>query len=62
MSTNKTEPTPNLKRKTKVKIKVRDAGEVMDYEAVVRRSNGEVIEINGSTSTSSGRSWRWANT
>jgi hypothetical protein len=50
-STDKTEPTPDLKRKrkTEVRIKARDAGEMMDYDAVVRRSGGEVIEISGST-------------
>ncbi|MFZ8841815.1 MAG: hypothetical protein ACO2PM_23410 [Pyrobaculum sp.] len=51
MSTDKTEPAPNLKRKmkTKVRIKVRDAGEEIEYEAVAKRSDGEVLEISGST-------------
>jgi len=38
-----------MKRKNVLKIKVRDAGEVMDYEAVARRSNGETLKIRGST-------------
>jgi hypothetical protein len=49
MNSNKTEPTPNLKRKTKVRIKIRDAGEVMDYEAVAKRSDGDTLKISGFT-------------
>jgi len=47
MSPNK---TPKPKRKTVLlRIKIRDAGEVMEYEAVARRDDGEVIKISGST-------------
>jgi len=38
-----------MKRKNVLRIKVRDAGEVMDYEAVARRSNGETLKIRGFT-------------
>jgi hypothetical protein len=47
MNQNKTGFVPNLKRKTKVRIKVRDAGDAAEYEVV--RSGGEVLEISGST-------------
>jgi hypothetical protein len=37
------------KRKATVRLKVRDAGEDMEYEAVVKRSGGDMLEISGST-------------
>jgi len=37
------------KEKRKIKLRVRDAGEMMEYEAVVKRSDGETLEISGST-------------
>jgi hypothetical protein len=49
MNQNKTGFVQNLKRKTKVRIKVRDAGDATEYEAAARRSGGEVLEISGST-------------
>ena len=36
-------------RKIVLRLKIRDAGEMMDYETAVRRSDGEVLEISGST-------------
>jgi hypothetical protein len=33
----------------KIKIRIRDAGEVMEYDAVVRKSDGEVLEMSGYT-------------
>lgn len=39
----------NPKPKTVLRIRVRDADEVMEYDAVARRSGGDVLKISGST-------------
>jgi hypothetical protein len=38
-----------MKRKTILRIKVRDTGEMIEYEAIAKRSSGEVLKISGST-------------
>jgi hypothetical protein len=37
------------KKKATVRLKVRDAGDGVEYEAVVRRSDGEALDISGHT-------------
>ena len=55
-----TEPKPRTQKdkaknmkgaagKSAIRLKIRDAGEMTEYEAVVKRSGGETLKISGST-------------